>query len=78
VRGTPVAVTNPIRMKDSQNDHRLPRDILKKYEGKSREVKKTFEFYINTVDQDEFDNRILSIRVHFYYLGNYRTLLRSL
>lgn len=37
--GTPVAVTNPIRMKDSHHhEPRLPREILKKYEAKSREV----------------------------------------
>lgn len=36
---TPVGITNPIRQKESHTEtHRLPREILKKFENKSREV----------------------------------------
>ncbi|CAL8104819.1 unnamed protein product [Orchesella dallaii] len=34
---TPVGITNPIRQKDSHQETRLPREILKKFENKSRE-----------------------------------------
>lgn len=38
-KGTPIAVTNPIRNMKDHHEARLPRDILKKYENKSREVR---------------------------------------
>jgi len=36
-KGTPVGITNPIRMKDVQQETRLNKEIVKKFDGKSRD-----------------------------------------
>jgi len=57
-KGTPIAVTNPIRMKDNQHEPRLPKDILKKYENKSRED--LIEILINQQATVEYQKQKLS------------------
>jgi hypothetical protein len=36
-KGTPVGITNPIRMKEVQQETRLPKDIIRKFDGKTRD-----------------------------------------
>jgi hypothetical protein len=58
-KGTPIAVTNPIRnMKESNHEARLPREILKKYENKSRED--LIEILINQQATVEYQKQKLS------------------
>ncbi|XP_021953772.1 rab11 family-interacting protein 1 isoform X2 [Folsomia candida] len=57
-KGTPIAVTNPIRNMKDHHEARLPRDILKKYENKSRED--LIEIIINQQASVEYQKQKLS------------------
>jgi len=58
-KGTPIAVTNPIRMnKESQHETRIPREMIRKYETKSRED--LIEILINLQGTVEYQKQKLS------------------
>ena len=37
-KGSPIGVSTPIRQRENQAENRLPRETLRRFEGKSREV----------------------------------------